>query len=87
MSTEKIHFKIELSGTYWDKKPHYTIGVNDTEYVNAFITKGSDEREFVEFDCEVEEDTTHVLKIRFDNKEDTDVVKDNPLEKRELCYC
>ena len=81
MSAERIHFKIELSGTYWDKKPHYTISVNDIEHVNAYITKGSDEREFVEFDCEVEEDKTHVLKIRFDNKEDTDVVKDNPLEK------
>lgn len=79
MSTEKIHFKVELSGTYWDKKPHYVISVNDTEYVNAFITKESDEREFIEFDCEVEEDQSHVLKIRFDNKEVTDVIKDDPL--------
>jgi hypothetical protein len=81
MSTEKIHFKIELSGTYWDKKPHFTISVNDTEYVNAFITKESDEREFIEFDCEVDEDANHLLKIRLDNKEDGDVVKDDPLAK------
>jgi len=79
MSTERIHFKIELSGTYWDKRPHYTISVNDTEYVNAFITKDSDQHEYIEFDSEVEEDQTHVLKIRFDNKEITDVVKDDPL--------
>lgn len=78
-SKEKIHFKIELSGTYWEKKPHYTISVNDVEYVNAYITKGSDEREFVEFDCEVEEDAQHVLKVRFDNKDVSDVVKDDPL--------
>lgn len=78
---EKIHFKIELSGTYWQKKPHFTISVDDTEYVNAFVTKGSDEHEFIEFDCMVEEDQQHVLKIRFDNKEDADVLKDNPSEK------
>lgn len=79
MSTEKIHFKIGLSGTYWDKKPHYVISVNDTECVNAFITRASDEIEFIEFDCEVAEEETHTLKIRLDNKEHTDVVKDDPL--------
>jgi len=79
MSTERIHFKIELSGTYWDKKPHYIISINDKVCADAFITKESDQREFVEFDCEVEEDQTHVLKIRLDNKEISDVVKDDPL--------
>ena len=78
MSTENIHFKIGLSGTYWDKKPHFTISVDDKEYVNAHITKESDAVEYVEFDCEVEEEKSHVLRIRFDNKELTDVVKDNP---------
>jgi|LauGreDrversion4_2_1035121.scaffolds.fasta_scaffold850264_2 hypothetical protein len=81
MSTEKINFKICLSGTYWDKKPHYTISVDDTEYVNAYITQASGEVEYVKFECEVTEDEKHVLKIRFDNKEDSDVVKDNPGEQ------
>ena len=66
IQTERIHFKIELSGTYWDKKPHFIISVNDKEYVNAFVSKESDQHEFIEFDCEVEEDKTHLLKIRFD---------------------
>ena len=78
MSTEKIHFKIGLSGTYWDKKPHYTISVDDKEYVNAYISKESGTTEFVEFDCEVEEETEHVLRIRLDNKEPTDTVTDGP---------
>lgn len=78
MSTEKIHFKIGLSGTYWEKKPHFTISIDDKEYVNAHITKESDATEFVEFDCEVEEEKSHVLRIRFDNKDLSDVVKDNP---------
>ena len=76
MSMEKIHFKIKLSGTYWDKKPHYTICVDDKECVNAYITKDSDEVEYVEFDCSVEEDAEHVLKIRLDNKTVEDTVTD-----------
>lgn len=76
MSMEKIHFKIKLSGTYWDKRPHYVILMNDQECVNAYITKDSDEVEYVEFDCSVEEDTEHVLRIRFDNKTQQDTVTD-----------
>jgi hypothetical protein len=76
MSTEKIHFKITLSGTYWDKQPHYVILVDDQEYVNAYITKPSDETEYVEFDCEVEEEQEHVLRIRLDNKMIQDTVTD-----------
>lgn len=76
MSTEKIHFRIALSGTYWDKRPHFVISVDDQEYVNGSITKDPETDQFVEFDCEVEEEQTHVLKIRFDNKEITDTVTD-----------
>jgi hypothetical protein len=78
MSTEKVHFKIGLSGTYWDKKPHYTISIDDKEYVNAHITKDSGTTEYVEFDCEVEEEAEHVLRIRLDNKAAEDTVTDNP---------
>ena len=76
MSTEKIHFKIKLSGTYWDKRPHYVILVDDQECVNAHISKESDAVEYVEFDCKVEEDAKHVLRIRFDNKTKEDTVTD-----------
>jgi hypothetical protein len=78
MSTEKIHFKIGLSGTHWDKKPHYTISIDDKEYVNASITKESGATEYVEFDCEVVEEAEHVLRIRLDNKAAEDTVTDNP---------
>ena len=76
MSTEKIHFKIKLSGTYWDKRPHYVILVDDQECVNAYVTKESDQAEYVEFDCKVEEDTEHVLRIKFDNKTTEDTITD-----------
>ena len=58
MSTEKIHFRIALSGTYWDKRPHFVISVDDQEYVNGSITKDPETDQFVEFDCEVEEEQT-----------------------------
>jgi len=80
MSTEQIHFKIGLSGTYWDKKPHYTICVDDIEYANGYNTLPSGQTEYVEFGCEIAEECSHVLKIRLDNKESSDVVKDNPDE-------
>jgi hypothetical protein len=76
MSTEKIHFKIKLSGTYWDKRPHYVVLIDDQEWVNAYITKESDAVEYIEFDCKVEEDTEHVLRIQFDNKAQEDTVTD-----------
>jgi len=77
MSTEKIHFKIGLSGTYWDKKPHYIVSINDVEYVNRTISLPSGQTEYIEFDCEIQEDAAHVLKIRLDNKDQSDVVKDS----------
>lgn len=76
MSTEKIHFKIKLSGTYWDKRPHYVVLVDDQECVNACITKESDQAEYIEFDCKVEEDQEHVLRIKFDNKTTEDTITD-----------
>lgn len=76
MATEKIHFKIKLSGTYWDKKPHYTVSIDNKEYINATVSKASGSSEYVEFDCEVEEDAEHVLRIRLDNKQQSDTVTD-----------
>jgi hypothetical protein len=76
MASETIYFKIGLSGTYWDKKPQYAILVDDKEYSNGFISKESNQIEYIEFDCEVEEDQSHVLKIRLDNKSIEDTVTD-----------
>jgi hypothetical protein len=77
MSTEKLNFKIGLSGTYWDKKPHYIISVNGKEYASGYITLPSGETEYIRFECEVDEDRSHVLSIRLDNKDQSDVVKDS----------
>lgn len=71
---ERLHFKIGLAGTYWDKKPEYSILVNDTELKRDTVVTASGETFFVEFDADVEEGPT-VLKIRLENKDWTDTVQ------------
>jgi len=77
---EKLHFKIGLSGTYWAKKPIYSILVNDQVKETCEITTASDEVFFVEFDCEVSEGPC-ALKIRLENKENPDTVTDDTTEE------
>lgn len=78
MSMEKLHFKIGLAGTYWSKCPIYSILVNDSVKETREITAPSEETFYIEFDAEVEEGPA-TLKIRLENKQDSDVVKDDPL--------
>jgi hypothetical protein len=74
LDTEKLHFKIGLSGTFWDKRPIFSILV-DGQLVIDHQTVG-DATQFIEFDHEVVEGK-HELQIRLENKTDSDVVKDN----------
>lgn len=87
--TEKLHFKIGLSGVYWERKPQYTILINDKIVSTGMINVSTgtfdkeskkivyDEMQFEEFDADVPEGPC-ILKIRFENKTDLDVVKDDP---------
>ena len=75
-STENLHFKIGLSGVYWDKKPQYTVLVNDTKYSEGIISQESGIVEFIEFDVSVDEGPCK-LTIRFENKTNDQVVKDD----------
>jgi len=77
---EKLHYKIGLSGTYWDKKPIYSILVNDQVKETRQIDTASDEVFFIEFDCEVLEGPC-TLKIRLENKENPDTVTDDTTEE------
>lgn len=72
--TEKLHFKISLSGTYWSKQPVYTILVNDDVIKTDTITTASDEVFVVEFDKELTEGPA-TLKIRLENKDNSDTVQ------------
>jgi hypothetical protein len=74
---EKLSFKVGLSGTYWDKKPAYSISIDGVEQVSAFITSDSGVTEYQEFSVEVEEDIEHTLEIRLLNKANTDTVQNS----------
>ena len=77
MSVEKetLHFKIGISGTYWDKKPHYTVWVDSEKLSDSHIHGGNKEIEYVEFDVDVTEGV-HELKIRLENKTHRDTETD-----------
>lgn len=72
---ETLHFKIGVSGTYWDKKPHYTVAIDDQVFADQVIKGHSKEVEYVEFDVDIAEGL-HELKIRLENKSDRDVEQD-----------
>jgi len=75
MSTEKVHFKIGLSGHYWDKQPEYSILFNEAQVIEkTIISTASDEVFYVEFDQEIEEGPC-VLKIRLENKDWHDTIQ------------
>jgi len=73
--TEKLHIRLGISGTYWDKKPQYRVLFNDQILAENFITGASDEVEYLEFDVDATHDL-NTLGIELLNKEDSDVKKD-----------
>lgn len=77
MATETLHFKIGLAGTYWDKRPQFSIAVGKQQFeVAREVTAPSGEVFFVEFDATINEGFVD-LEISLDNKTNSDVVKDN----------
>ena len=74
MSTETLHFKIGLAGTYWDKRPIYSILVNDNIINTGQVETASAELFYVEFDFALSEGPA-TLKIRLENKDWRDTVQ------------
>jgi hypothetical protein len=73
---EKIHVKLGLSGTYWDKKPQYRISFNEKVLTEGFITVPSTEVEYFEFDIDYT-DEKGSLTVELLNKTHEDTKKDN----------
>lgn len=73
MTEELLNFYVELTGTYWGKRPQYSVWIDDQVVVQSEISK---EPQVVEFQRKLIEGT-HTLKIRFENKDDSDTVKDD----------
>jgi hypothetical protein len=74
MSAEKVHIKIGISGTYWDKRPKYRILFNDSVITETEVTANSDVVEYFEFDAEYSAEKA-ILQISLLNKEDSDTVQ------------
>jgi hypothetical protein len=71
---EKIKFRVGISGTYWDKKPNYSIAISGKEYANGYITVPAGQTEYIEFHADLI-DGDHRLEISLLNKENSDTVK------------
>lgn len=67
--SEKLPFSIKISGTFWDKRPNYSIILDDETVVESTIN--GVEPETHNFEKELSEGP-HVLKIRLNNKEPSD---------------
>lgn len=72
---ETLKFKIGLSGTYWDKRPAYSILIDGVEQVSNFISCEPNIVEYEEFTVDLLEDQQHVLSIRLKNKTGDDTVQ------------
>jgi hypothetical protein len=72
MSQEILHFEVVLSGTYWDKKPQFSVWLDDHVVVQSEIVE-SNIRQSIKFEREVDEGS-HQLKIRLENKTSHDTV-------------
>ena len=70
---ESVHFDIVLSGTYWSRKPEYSVSINNTEYLSGQAGEITN----LEFTAELAADSEHVLKIRLLNKTSLDTITDN----------
>jgi hypothetical protein len=79
---EQLKFRIGLSGTYWDKKPQYSIWVNDKKYAGGTTILPSDHIFYIEFQFDCAEESENFLKIRLENKEDSDTIENS--EKTEI---
>lgn len=74
-NTETLKFRIGVSGSYWNKKPAYSVSVDGVQQVSAAIAADTGVVEYVEFTLPVAEDSPHLLEIKLLNKTDDDVVQ------------
>lgn len=74
MNNENLKFEISLSGTYWGKKPQFSVWLDDHPVVQ---TELSNIAQIVNFERTVDEGA-HELKIRLENKDQkTDTIIEN----------
>jgi len=74
-NSETLKFRIGVSGSYWDKKPAYSVLIDGVEQASYVIAADSGVVEYAEFTLAVLEDLPHLLEIKLLNKTDDDVVQ------------
>jgi hypothetical protein len=73
---ETIKFKLGLSGSFWEKRPAYSIRLDGQEKISGSITSENEVIEYLEFEADIEEDQSHILEICLLNKTDLDCFVD-----------
>jgi hypothetical protein len=74
MNEEKLSFVVALSGTFWERRPQFSIWLDDHQVVASEIV-GTAQQE-IKFERSVD-DGLHTLKIRLENKNTNDTVLEN----------
>lgn len=73
MSVELLNLEIELSGTYWNKRPEFSVWFDDEKILQDKIV-------FDTHTVKLERELSpgeHELKIRLENKQPSDTLKDD----------
>jgi len=75
MSIDALTFEVILSGTYWDKKPQFSVWLDDHVVVQSEIAEPS-EAQSIKFERDLDAGQ-HQLKIRLENKTVQDTITTN----------
>ena len=74
MQEENLKFDISLTGTYWDRKPQFSVWLDDHVVIQSEVSSASEQ--LVSFERRIDEGN-HELKIRLENKTNSDTVIEN----------
>ena len=81
MHEEKLSFVVSLSGTFWNRRPQFSIWLDDHVVTQSEIPDAASHP--IKFERMVDEGA-HTLKIRLENKTDTDTVVENGTVVKDL---
>ena len=73
MTEDKLSFVVNLSGTYWQRRPQFSIWLDDRVVVQSEIHDGEN---IIPFERSVDPGA-HSLKIRLENKTNKDTIVEN----------
>ena len=74
MQEENLTFQISLTGTFWDRRPKFSVWLDDHVITQTKITSPAEQ--IVRFERMIDEGD-HQLKIRLENKTMADTVIEN----------